>query len=197
MKRWRCSIGSLAVVPAVLALDLAVVRSLTRTYPGSNQWLYLLPTGVGRSVTFLGFALGVLPLESVLVLATMSQVLTIRRRGTISALGFGFVAFGWLSVFFYMAIAALSPPAIERYYEWTGSLIGPAVLSIIGNNPPDWLLGTLEILLIVINLGLPEFLIALAGGWLIGRSGDRIGIERRSAGATVPDPDRSLAGAEA
>jgi hypothetical protein len=43
MKRWQCSIGLLAAILAVLALDLAVIRSLTRCQPGSNQWLYLVP----------------------------------------------------------------------------------------------------------------------------------------------------------
>jgi hypothetical protein len=183
MRRWRCSIGFLAAVLAVLALDLAVIKSLARgTDSNPIQWLYLVPIGVGRAVTFLGLALGVLPMASVLVLATTSQVLTIRRGGTISAFGFGFLAFGWLSVFLYMAIAALSPPAIDHYIQWCGGLVGPAVIRIIGDNPPEWLLGTLEISLVVIDLLLPEFLVALAGGWLVGRSGGRLGIERRAAG---------------
>jgi hypothetical protein len=198
MKRLQCSIGLLAAILAVLALDLAVIRSLTRCQPGSsNTWLYLVPIDGTRWVTFLTFSVGVLPMASVLVLATISHALTIRRGGTVSTRWIGFVAFGWLSVFLFMVVAALSPPAIDEYLFRSGNLIAPAVIAALGESPPDWLVDVLEVIHCVVVLTLPEVLIAMAGAWLIGRSGGRVGVEGRAPGATVRYPGRSLGAADA
>jgi hypothetical protein len=134
---------------------------------------------------------------SVLVLATISQALTIRRGGTVSTRWIGFVAFGWLSVSLFMVVAALSPPAIDEYLSQSGNLIAPAVIAAVGERPSLWLLGVLEMIHCVVVLTLPEVLIALAGAWLIGRSGGRIGVEGRAPGAIVRDPGRSLGAADA
>ncbi len=186
MRSIRFSIGALAMLVVVLALDLAVIRSLVRpSSPGSNQMLYLVPITSTSTLAFLAFALGVLPMASVLVPATLSQAWTIRRRGTVSPFGFGFVAFGWVAVFLFMAIAAVSPPAINEYFSWSASRLGPAVAAVIGNDGPSWLETTFEVTVILVDLTLPELLIALAGGWLVGRSGGRPAIPTPEAGTSA------------
>jgi hypothetical protein len=180
MRRLQCSLGLLAAILAVLALDLAVIRSLTRTNaPGSNQWLYMVPVDGTHYLSFVGFALGVLPMTTVLVPVTLSHAWTIRRGGAVSTFWFGFVAFGWLSVFLFMAISALSPPAMYGYCEWTGKLISPVAMVIIGNSPPERLVMALDVSLVAVDYVLPELAMALLGGWLIRRSGIRVQVERR------------------
>jgi len=198
MRRLRCSLGLLAVITAVLALDMAVVRSLARTNPpGSNQLLYMVPVDGTHSLAFVGLTLGVLPMTTVLVPATVSHAWTIRRGGTVSTYWFGFVAFGWLSVFLFMAISALSPPAMYGYVEWTASLISPAITVVIGDSPPNWLAEAMELILVAVDYMLPELAMALVGGWLVARSGGRIGVERRAPGAGLSRPVRSLEAADA
>jgi hypothetical protein len=192
MPRLRCSLGLLAAIVAVLALDLAVIRSLTRTSaPGSNQWLYMVPVDGTHWLSFVGIALGVLPMATVLVPLTISHAWTIRRGSPVSTFWFGFVAFGWLSVFLFMVIADLSPPAIHGYLGWSGSLISPAITVFLGDSPPELLLQSMELILVFVDFGLPEVVIALLGGWLVARSGSRIQVVRSAPGANLFVPVRS------
>jgi hypothetical protein len=197
MTRLRCSIVQMAALLAVLALDMAVIRSLARTIPGSNQLLYLIPIDGTHWLPFLTLALGVLPMASVLVLATTSHVLAFRRGGTVSAYWIGFMAFGWLSVSLFVAVAALSPPAVQGYLIWVGERIGPAIVAVLGDDQPEWLFTAIESILCVVEFALPELSIALAGGWWIGRSGGRIGVEPRASEETCRYPGLSCGAAHA
>ena len=170
MRRLKCSLGILAAILAVLALDMAVIRSLTRTqrFPTvRDQWLYMVPVDGTHYLSFVGFALGVLPMTTVLVPVTLSHAWTIRRGGAVSTFWFGFVAFGWLSVFLFMAISALSPPAMYGYCEWSGKLISPVLMVILGNSPSERLLMALDVSLVAVDYVLPELAMALLGGWLM------------------------------
>jgi hypothetical protein len=56
MRRFRCLLGLPTAVLAVLALDPAVIRSLTCTKAGSNQLLYMVPVDGADLLTFERFA---------------------------------------------------------------------------------------------------------------------------------------------
>ena len=186
MRNLRFSILNLSIVLAVFALDLAVIRSLTRSQPGStNTHLYLVPIDATHSMMFASFALGVLPMTSLLVPATIRQGIRIRRTGTASAPWIGFTTFGWLAVFAFMSLAALSPPAIQSYLLGISEALSPVEQAIIGANPASWLLDAIEWLLCIVAFLLPELAVALAGGWLIGRSG-RCVIEPPIHGGGIP-----------
>jgi hypothetical protein len=124
MRRFKVSFGLLLVVAAVLAVDCAVIRSLLRVTPGSNQIAYLVPVDATHSITALCLALGVLPMGTLLVPATVAELLAFRRGREARS---SFVAFGWLVVAAYVTIAALSPPAIGRYINAVGELLQPAL----------------------------------------------------------------------
>ena len=85
MRFLRFPLVFLMAVLALVALDIAVIRSLLREAPGSNQTLYLVPIDGATWLSFAALALGVLPMASLLVLNAMFQVPKIRRSGTVSA----------------------------------------------------------------------------------------------------------------
>jgi hypothetical protein len=174
MGRRGFSILNLSIVLAVLALDMAVLRSLLRAQPGStNTHLYLVPIDGTHALLFATFALGVLPMASLLVPATIFQAMSTRRSGTASARSVGFTTFGWLSVFLFMSVASLSPPGIQNYLLAFSEVYSPAINAVIGDNPASWLVETIEAVFVVAVFLLPELLLAFFGTWLIGRSGDR------------------------
>jgi hypothetical protein len=125
MHRFRVSMGQLIIIAAVLAVDCAVIRSLLRVTPGSNQIAYFVMVDPTHSITVLALALGVLPMGTLLVPATMAELLAIRRGNAATSRRSGFVACGWLVVAAYITLAALSPPAIGRYINAVGQLLGP------------------------------------------------------------------------
>jgi hypothetical protein len=122
--------GQLIIIAAVLAVDCALIRSLLRVTPGSNQIAYLVVIDPTHAITVLGLALGVLPMGTLLVPATIAELFAIRRGNATTSGRSGFVACGWLVVAAYVTLAALSPPAIGRYIGEVGQLLGPIL------NPP-------------------------------------------------------------
>lgn len=180
MGRPRFSTLNLSIVLALLALDMAVLRSLLRTQPGStNTHLYLVPIDGTHSLLFATFALGVLPMASLLVPATIFQAMSTRRSGAASARSVGFTAFGWLSVFFFMSVASLSPSGVQSYLLAVSKVFSPAISAVIGDNPASWLVEVTEYLIVVAVFLLPELVFAFFGRWLIDRPPGR-------------DPERSM-----
>ncbi len=176
MRRLRFSMIHLMAVLAVLALDMAVIRSLNRYIPGSNGLLYLVPIDGIKWIPFATFALGVLPMASLLVLVTISQLMAIRGTGDVSPSCFGFLAFGCLSIFLFMCGASLSPPALQDCLLRITGVINPAILAVNGNKP-TWLLERIYEALDILIFTLPELAIAMGGGWLTGRWGSRVRAE--------------------
>jgi hypothetical protein len=125
MRRIQLSMKQLSVVAAVLAVDFAVIRSLLRVTPGSNQIAYFVMIDPTHSITVLALALGILPMGTLLVPVTVAELLAIRRGNAATSRHSGFVACGWLVVAAYVTLAALSPPAIGRYIGAVGQLLGP------------------------------------------------------------------------
>lgn len=169
MLSWRFPVAFLMVVSAILAVDLAVMRSLLRHHPGSNQMVFLVPIDGTTWIPFAALALGVLPMASLLVLTAAFQVPKVRRTRTVSGFWLGFEVAGWFSVFLYMISSSLSPGATQTYLFTAAAPVGPLFLQLMGNEPSTWLLDGVELAAATIVLVLPELLLALAAGWLLGR----------------------------
>ena len=125
MGLFRVSIGQLIIIAAVLAVDCAVIRSLLRVTPGSNQIAYFVMVDPTHSITVLRLALGVLPMGTLLVPASVAELLAIRRGNAATSPPSGLVACGWLVVAVLRHLAALSPPAVGRYIGAVGQFLGP------------------------------------------------------------------------
>jgi len=177
-------------VVATLALDMAVMRSLFRCAPGSNQTLYLVPIDGITWLPFGTLALGVLPMASLLVLTAIFQLPKIRRAGRVSGYWLGFEIFGWFSVFLFMIIASFSPAAIQSYLIMIARLVLSPMLRLLGNEPAQRLTDGIEIVMATLVLVLPELLLATAAGWLLGRAGTG-NVTVRVAGETSPPPGAS------
>ena len=82
MGRPRFPLILLMAASAVLALDMAVIRSLNRPIPGSNGLLYLVPIDGTSWMPFSALAYGVLPMASLLVLVAASQFMASGPQAT-------------------------------------------------------------------------------------------------------------------
>ncbi|MFO0906848.1 MAG: hypothetical protein U0794_00550 [Isosphaeraceae bacterium] len=183
MKLPRFSILRLSIALAILALDMAVIRSLLRTAPGSNSLAYQVPIDATHAMSFLTFALGVLPMASLLVPALIAQAWTYRRTGAASAAWLGFTASGWVAVFLYMCLACLSPDAIHWYVGQVGAIVATPFRAVLDGSEPDWIFEAIECAIVLGALGLPQLAVALAGGLLVSRPGrGSSGLPGRAAG---------------
>jgi len=182
MRRTQVPLAYLSITLAVLALDMAILRNLTRSVAGSNQTPYLVPIDPTHSMSFCCFALGVLPMASLLIPITIAQAWRIRLMGSSPAPWLGFVMFGWLSMFAFMALGALSPPAVQTYLLGIGGTVGPAILAILGDGQPNWVYNAVESVLGVVAFGLPQILTALLGARLVGRPSRRVSIVNQPPG---------------
>ncbi len=187
MRRLRFSVVFLMMISAVIALDMAVMRSLFRHATGSNQMVYLVPIDGTNSIPFATLALGVLPMASLLVLAAIFQVPKIRRTGTVSGFWLGFETFGWLAVFLFMVGASLSPAAVQKYLIMVAGPVLSPLFGFMGNESVQSLADGIELATATTLLVLPELLIAAAGGWLLGRAGTRI-VSVQVTGEAAPSP---------
>jgi hypothetical protein len=174
----RFSVGFLMVVTAVISLDVAVMRSLYGAAPGSNQTLYLVPIDGTTSIPFGTFALGVLPMASLLLLVALFHVPTIWRKGYVSSFWLGFATSGALSVLLFMIISSLSPAATQKYLVVVSARLITPMIGMMGDEPAQWLVDGVELVMGTALMVLPEMLIAIAGGWLFARAGQRTVIGR-------------------
>jgi hypothetical protein len=172
VNRLRIGLLPSILIVFLVALDLGVIRAL-RDSPGSNQERYLVTIDSTHWIPFFALALGVLPMASVLVAVTTALIRGTLRTGTVSSSGFGFVAFGWISVFATMCATAVSPPAVQKLLLAIEEGLAPVILPVIGDTPPDRLIDVFELSICVATFFLPQLAIALVGYWLIGRSACR------------------------
>jgi hypothetical protein len=191
VKRFRVSIAGLMAVVALVAVDSAAVRTLIAAD-------YQVPMSATSSMDLLGFALGVLPMASLLILVAMARLPRCIRRGEPATFLVGFEVFGWAVIFLFICLSALSPPAVGRLLDAAALPIGRVLLPYIAH-APEWVPMAIEVVLVVSILGLPELLVALFGGWLTRRLGLTVSIERRRALPTpaAPDPLGALAPVDA
>ncbi len=139
MRRLRFSVAFLMVVSAIIALDMAVMRSLMRDAPGSNQTLYLVPIDGTHWMDFAALSLGVLPMASLLLLVAIFQMPKVWRTGTVAGFWLGFATFGSFSLFLFVIISSLSPAAIQNYLMMIEGPIVAPIYGSIGNEPAEWL----------------------------------------------------------
>ncbi len=184
MGRLRFSLIHLIAAVAVLALDMAVSRSLNRRIPGSTGLLYLVPIDGTRWIPFSAFAYGVLPMASLLVLVAASQLTAIRATGNVSPRPFGFIAFGGLSVFLFLCMASLSPPAVQEYLlAISGTIrpaIRPAIGAVFGKGRASGIMRWIDVPSITLSFTLPELAMGMGGAWLTGRWASRPAVEVRA-----------------
>jgi hypothetical protein len=169
VKRWRIPVVVPIAAVAVIALDLAVLRALMRG-PDSTGEPYRVPITGTTQIPFATLALGVLPMSSILLVASMIRILGMSRGGTVPASRVGFEAFGWLAVFLFMSGAALSPPAAQGFLLLAASPFHWAFSALLATGPANWVVDGFEMAMCTAFFLLPELLVALAGGWLIGKS---------------------------
>ena len=83
-----------------------------------------------------------------------------------------------LAVFLFMAIAALSPPAMSAYYEWCMDSVSPALRLLVDDSTPERVLGALELILVALVYGVPQVAMALVNKGVAlaeaGRAGDAV-----------------------
>ena len=170
MQRLRIPIVGLVAIVAVIALDLAVLRALFRGPDSmSSNYGYLVPIDSTHALPFATLALGVLPMSSILVIAAILQLIRISRTNTISRFWIGFEVFGWLAILLFMSLSALSPAAVQRFLLITASPFQPVFDAIIARQPPEWVFDGIELTHAVVFFLLPELLLALVGGWRVGK----------------------------
>jgi hypothetical protein len=117
-------------------------------------------------------------MASLLVFVGLLRLPGIMRRGMTSSFLVGFEAFGWAAVFLFIACSTLSPPLIGSYGEAMASVIRP-IVGPLATGWPEWALAVLEFGVVSLIFGLPEFLVAVAGGWLARKAG--LSLSRRQA----------------
>jgi hypothetical protein len=183
MKHLRFSVAFLMAVAAVIALDVAVMRSLFRDAPGSNQIQYLVPIDGTTWIPFGTLAIGVLPVAGLLLLVAIFQLPKIWRTGKVSSFWLGFAISGSLAMFVFMIVSSLSPGATQRYLVVVGGRLITPMASMMGNEPPQWLEYGIELALATTLLVLPELLVATLGGWLLARAGNRTIIVQSGEGS--------------
>jgi hypothetical protein len=109
-------------------------------------------------------------MSSILLIASMIRILGRSRGGTVPDSWIGFEAFGWLAVFLFMSAAALSPPAAQGFLLLAASPFHWAFSALLTTGPADWVVDAFEMTMCTVFFLLPELSVALAGGWLVGKS---------------------------
>jgi hypothetical protein len=193
MKRPRISLGLLMAVVVLVAVDFAAIRSLLT----SNVSIQIAiparsPAGnVIQSVSPIVFALGVIPMATVLLLCALMGLPGLFRDGTSSSFLFGFEVFGWASVFVFIACCALATSLVDAYFRILVSKIEPAFIACLAG-APEWLVFLSALSCVAVIFSLPELLLALIGGWLTRRLGITIVRQRRPAQEPEPIPAADL-----
>ena len=185
MTHLRFSVALLMAVAAVIALDVAVMRSLFRDAPGSNQIQYLVPIDGTTWIPFGTLAIGVLPVAGLLLLVAIFQLPKIWRTGKVSSFWLGFAISGSLAMFVFMIVSSCcrqAPPSGIWSWLVVCRPITP-MAGMMGNEPPQWLEYGIELALATTLLVLPELLVATLGGWLLARAGNRTIIVQSGASA--------------
>jgi hypothetical protein len=163
MRRFRVPLVVLVAGVAIFALDFAVLRALAR---GG----YLIQIDATHWLPFSTLAIGVLPMASILVIASLDQMIRMSRTGHVSRFWIGFEVFGWLAVFLFMSGCALSPAGVQRFILAAASPFQPIFDAIIARQPAEWVFNGIEYAMVTAFFLLPELIFALMGGWMMGRA---------------------------
>ncbi len=162
----RISIAVLMVIVVIIAVDIATIRELMH-----SNWQITVKTMAITTIGIVVFALGVLPMASLLAIAAVIGFPKRSRGGVISSRLLGFQLFGWASVALFIILSVISTSSVITHVEVIVLTILPLLAGAI--RMPEWASLCLELGLASILFTVPELLIALFGGWLIGRLGRR------------------------
>ncbi len=163
MRRPHISIAGLMVAVAVVAVDVAVCRRL-----------YLDPVD-GDLEMF--YALGILPMASLLVLFGAFAVPDRRRGGRLAPFVFGFEAVGWTVLLLFISWYSLGRFTVDRYrFPIQVAIMRPFIPALDQAPPWVWVYFANGIGSLVLTA--PQLLLALFGGWLARRLKLTIRFER-------------------
>jgi hypothetical protein len=150
-KRPRFTLGSTAILVAVLAVDFGLIRQLAVN--GSEFWTL--------------FGVGFLPIANALVLGLPGLFAGRRRRGPFLM---GFEVAGWFATLSYLVACLLDPSAMVGRLQAFGPVVFSA-LDLVSSGKAQRLLTssfyagwTAEMILVVSFFSVPPLLIALFGG---------------------------------
>ncbi len=185
----RVSLSSLMAAVVVIAGDAAIIRALYRSQ------------GTGIPALFQARALlvlGILPLASLLILMALVVVPKLIRTGSRSAFFWGFEVGGWAALVGFVLLSALFPAQVGAYLELGMEPFRRIIVWFVSQTPsffggmPTWIDFLLEEFFdcgpVALVFGVPQFGVALLGGWLARRVGISIRIETRQSprNLTVP-----------
>jgi hypothetical protein len=173
MKRVRFPIAGLMAAVALVAVNLAVWRSIELT----------LADG-GISAFF--FACGTVPVASVLFLVALMSLPRLVRGERALPFVVGFEAVGWALVFAFITCYSVAPWALLGYAELIGPYTRPVFQRYIAF-APTWIGLQVELCAGAVLFAVPQLLIALFGGCLTRKLGLSVRFERqRTDGPSVP-----------
>ncbi len=166
----RFSLSGLMAAVLIVGADVAALRAVMI----AHRWV---ETNHG-SWAVAGFAVGVLPMASLLVFFGLGQLVRLVRRGERSSFQVGFQFFGWVAVSVFVATSAIDPGWIVSYEQsaesWATPMLGPCAAHLpIGIYTVVWFA------FVAVVFTAPELLVATVGGWLVGRR--RAGERRNSS----------------
>ncbi len=171
MAQLRIPLAGMMAGVVIIAVDAGIIRSLI----ASTRVIAITPT---TNFDLAGFALGVLPLASVLLFTGVLRLSALLRKGGGGSYFFGFQVFGWVAVFLFILISALSPTLVVDYLGFISTGFVPFLRPLI-QTAPEWFLAAFEFCWIAMIFSLPEFAFALLGGWLVRRAGIKVYVERQ------------------
>jgi hypothetical protein len=189
MRRPRISIGVLMAIVVVVAADFAAIRSLL-TSNTSVQIRTLTGNSMNPVVTSVDptvFALGVLPMASILMFCVLVNLRRLLGPRATSSFLFGFELCGWASVFLFIALSALATSMVIDSFNALLEQLGPPIQAYLEGSP-DWVLSLIGLSFVSVFFSLPELVFALCGGWLTSKLGITITIQRRR----MNDPEQNL-----
>jgi hypothetical protein len=160
MKPFRVSIAGLMLGIAIAAFPIALLASVLAGRPA----LGVHEMGLQLSVTALGIGLTRIVL----------------RRGRCGPFAVGFQAAGWTAVVVYVACCRMFPESMNAPYVYYVNDIEPYIM-----DSDYWEVYALSLVLGGLIWGIPQLLIALAGGGVAALVAPRtIVVDRRSAAET-------------
>ncbi len=163
MARMRFSLAGMMAAVLIIGADIQAMRVLL----AANR---RVPTMPPQSLELAVFALGVLPMASLLVFLGLGTMRRLARSGEASPFQVGFQFFGWTAVFLFVAASAIAPGVVHEYGQVLADrVLGPVARALVADvaSIPDWAAFSLEFIFAAAIFTAPELLVATVGGWLI------------------------------
>jgi hypothetical protein len=174
MKRLRISIAALMAAVAIVAIDVAVWRSVD------------LNKANGESVFM--YCAGVLPMASLLILVGLVSTPNLVRGRGLMPFVFGFEAAGWAIVFAFISWYSLATETVLGYASAIAASIRPFISPSV-EQAPEWFRFFAELAFGALLFSLPQLAVALIGGLLASKFGITARFGRQGTRLAVPAAD--------